>query len=185
MNKAITVITGPPGTGKSQVVTNLLINLARNNKRVLFASKNNKAVDVVEIRVNSLGSRPILLRHGSGQYQTKMLEYVIALLTSECTDHDKRNYEKLLYQHKTYTAAKNKIEDELNEIINTRNYVDDLEQSIEIYRSSMTNDDFISLRNFDDNQIKPLINETLENLENVEKKDTKNKFGKTSKWKKR
>ena len=49
MNKAITVITGPPGTGKSQVVTNLLINLARNNKRVLFASKNNKAVDVVEI----------------------------------------------------------------------------------------------------------------------------------------
>ena len=101
-----------------------------------------------------------------------MLEYVIALLTSECTDHDKRNYEKLLYQHKTYTAAKNKIEDELNEIINTRNNVDDLEQSVEIYRSSMTNDEFISLRNFDDKQIKPLINETLEHLEAAEKKDT-------------
>jgi hypothetical protein len=29
---------------------------------VLFASKNNKAVDVVEARVNNLGPRPILLR---------------------------------------------------------------------------------------------------------------------------
>lgn len=43
----LTVITGPPGTGKSQVVVNLLANAAVRGKPVLFASKNNKAVDVV------------------------------------------------------------------------------------------------------------------------------------------
>ena len=52
-----TVVTGPPGTGKSQVVTNLLVNAAWRGMKVLFASKNNKAVDVVEARVNGLGNR--------------------------------------------------------------------------------------------------------------------------------
>src|SRR5581483_5386223 len=60
-----TVVTRPPGTGKSQVVTNMLVNAAWRGMKVLFASKNNKAVDVVEARVNGLGNRPVLLRLGS------------------------------------------------------------------------------------------------------------------------
>lgn len=44
----LTVVTGPPGTGKSQVVVNLLANAVLSGKSVLFASKNNKAVDVVK-----------------------------------------------------------------------------------------------------------------------------------------
>src|SRR5262249_23772186 len=59
LSNPLTVITGPPGTGKSQVVTSILINAAWQGKTVLFASKNNKAVDVVEARVNALGPRPI------------------------------------------------------------------------------------------------------------------------------
>ena len=55
LTEPLTIITGPPGTGKSQVVTNLLITAAWQKKNILFASKNNKAVDVVETRVNSWG----------------------------------------------------------------------------------------------------------------------------------
>jgi len=47
LSNPFTVITGPPGTGKTQVVLNILINLSFNNKKVLFASKNNKAVNTV------------------------------------------------------------------------------------------------------------------------------------------
>ena len=65
LSQDLTVITGPPGTGKSQVVSTILLNAAFRGTSVLFASKNNKAVDVVEQRVNALGPRPVLLRLGS------------------------------------------------------------------------------------------------------------------------
>ena len=64
----LTVVTGPPGTGKSQVVTSLLANVAWQDGSVLFSSKNNHAVDVVESRVNDLGPLPLLLRLGKEEH---------------------------------------------------------------------------------------------------------------------
>src|SRR5262249_45986907 len=90
----ITIITGPPGTGKSQVVTNLLANAAWSGRRVLFASKNNKAVDVVETRVNALGPRPILLRVGAQAHQARLAECVLALLSATTTPSEREEFEE-------------------------------------------------------------------------------------------
>lgn len=49
-NEQVTVVTGPPGTGKSQVVLNIFANAIIQSKTVLFASKINNAVDVVNER---------------------------------------------------------------------------------------------------------------------------------------
>ena len=60
----VTLIAGPPGTGKTQVVANLIINAAIAGQNVLFTSKNNNAVDVVVKRVNSLNKElPLVLRY--------------------------------------------------------------------------------------------------------------------------
>ena len=64
-SQPLTVITGPPGTGKSQVVLNLIANAIINNKSILFASKNNKAVDTVKERMDRILSEQYLLRFGS------------------------------------------------------------------------------------------------------------------------
>ncbi|MBN2599871.1 MAG: AAA family ATPase, partial [Candidatus Thermoplasmatota archaeon] len=64
LHHSLTVITGPPGTGKSQVVLNIIANAVYQNKTVLFASKNNKAVDVVIEKLNAIFPLKFIVRMG-------------------------------------------------------------------------------------------------------------------------
>lgn len=65
----VTVVSGPPGTGKSQVIVSALLNAWALGKTVLFASQNNKAVDVVIERVRKFEQDfPILVRAGAKRH---------------------------------------------------------------------------------------------------------------------
>jgi len=68
-SKDLSVITGPPGTGKSQVVLNVIANAVWSDKTVLFASKNNKAVDVVNDKLKSILSKNLIVRMGSSKHR--------------------------------------------------------------------------------------------------------------------
>lgn len=59
----LTVVTGPPGTGKSQIVLNVIANALASGETVLFGSKNNKAVDVVVERLAKMHSLPVIFKH--------------------------------------------------------------------------------------------------------------------------
>jgi AAA domain len=54
MTRRLTVATGPPGTGKSQLVANLVATAVAANQSVLVASTNNQAVDEVVQRCDSI-----------------------------------------------------------------------------------------------------------------------------------
>lgn len=130
MNENLTIVTGPPGTGKSQVVTDLLINTAWNGGNALFTSKNNKAVDVVEKRVNGLSKRPIMLRIGGNQYAYHLAELISELLSYTADQNDQAEYAEYdkLYKEKvtTYQLLKRQKES----VIRQRNTVDRLEQKV-------------------------------------------------------
>jgi RecA/RadA recombinase len=64
-NNKLSVITGPPGSGKTQVILNILANAVLQNKKVLVASKNNKAVDNVKERFDKIDDFGYFLRFGS------------------------------------------------------------------------------------------------------------------------
>lgn len=49
------VIHGPPGTGKSQTITNMIAGLLADGKRVLFVSEKTAALDVVKRRLDDCG----------------------------------------------------------------------------------------------------------------------------------
>ena len=66
-NNKLSVITGPPGSGKTQVILNILANALLQNKKVLVASKNNKAVDNVKERFDKIDEFGYFLRFGSRQ----------------------------------------------------------------------------------------------------------------------
>jgi len=49
------VLHGPPGTGKSQTITNIIANALYHGKKVLFVSAKKAALEVVEKRLESIG----------------------------------------------------------------------------------------------------------------------------------
>ena len=55
------VLEGPPGTGKSQVITNLLTRAVADGKRVLFVAEKRAALDVVARRLEAVGMGPFAL----------------------------------------------------------------------------------------------------------------------------
>lgn len=55
------VIEGPPGTGKSQTITNLLARSLAEGKRVLFVAEKRAALDVVKQRLDTIGLGPFSL----------------------------------------------------------------------------------------------------------------------------
>ncbi len=171
LTNSLTIITGPPGTGKSQVVTNLLINAAWQGKKVLFASKNNKAVDVVDVRVNNLGSRPVLLRMGSGQYHTKLAEYLMGLLTSTCTEHDQEEFNLDKQRYEKLENSYIELSEQEAELIRLRNRTDELDQSIEKIRNNIKLEVFNELRNIDVAKFKKEVTSLEITLKKANKKE--------------
>jgi hypothetical protein len=70
MTARLTLATGPPGTGKSQLVTNVVANAVARNRTVLVASTNNTAVDEVWHRCQRL-LPGMLIRTGNASYETE------------------------------------------------------------------------------------------------------------------
>ncbi|MBF8192488.1 caspase family protein [Nonomuraea sp. K274] len=70
MTRRLTVATGPPGTGKSQLVTNMIATAVANGQRVLIASTNNEAVDEVWRRCDDLVTDS-LIRTGNREQKQK------------------------------------------------------------------------------------------------------------------
>jgi very-short-patch-repair endonuclease len=61
----ISVITGPPGTGKSQVVAAAMANYRFHELPAVFTSRNHKALDTVVERLNSFDFGPLISRANS------------------------------------------------------------------------------------------------------------------------
>jgi very-short-patch-repair endonuclease len=55
------VLEGPPGTGKSQTITNIIAHLLSRGKRVLFVAEKRAALDVVNRRLREDGLEPFCL----------------------------------------------------------------------------------------------------------------------------
>lgn len=61
------VLEGPPGTGKSQTITNLLANALAAGRKVLFVAEKEDALEVVKERLEQVGLNPFCLNlHDKG-----------------------------------------------------------------------------------------------------------------------
>jgi very-short-patch-repair endonuclease len=69
------VVKGPPGTGKSQTITNLIAAAATEGKKVLFVAEKMAALDVVHRRLRNAGLGPLALElHSNKANKRAVLE---------------------------------------------------------------------------------------------------------------
>jgi len=146
LSAPLTVVTGPPGTGKSQVVTSLLANVAWQGGSVLFASKNNHAVDVVESRVNALGPYPLLLRLGKEEHHARIAQHLTAALAESSNADDSSRYVRLAQAHDEDRTRFQSVQQEIAKVVSLRNAVDEMERAAEPARALFGEKRFAGLR---------------------------------------
>lgn len=99
LSQPFTVITGPPGTGKSQIVLNLLANLALNQKTVLFASKNNKAVNSVIEKLEEIQKNYCpFVRIGNKHEKSKGFDRIIKSLEGHYPEFESKIHYRDIYE---------------------------------------------------------------------------------------
>ena len=131
LHAPLTIVTGPPGTGKSQVVANLIVNLAHKGKNAIFSSKNNKAVDVVEQRTNALGERPIMLRLGGRRDFAQIAEYLRRLLHApQPTPAQQQEFNSAKRQYETLLSEKSAVLKQQEAAIKASNHLTRTEKLI-------------------------------------------------------
>lgn len=92
-------LEGPPGTGKSQTITNLIAHFLGQGKTVLFVSEKMAALDVVRRRLNAIGLGPFCLElHSAKARKTEVLAQLRAAMDAAqgtTADGWKREAERL------------------------------------------------------------------------------------------
>ncbi len=75
------VLHGPPGTGKSQTITNIIANALNDGKRVLFVAEKQAALSVVKKRLDNLGIGDFCLElHSNKANKTDVVQKLTSTL---------------------------------------------------------------------------------------------------------
>lgn len=93
------IIEGPPGTGKSQSITNLIADALASGKRVLFVSEKKAALEVVYQRLQAKGLHDFCLElHGNKVSKRVVLDELKRVLdkTQAVTPEDGQQFERRL-----------------------------------------------------------------------------------------
>jgi len=80
-SNALTVVIGPPGTGKSYTIASLAVDQAYHNKSVLICSKSDQAIDVLQNKIiHDLGIKGLSIRAGKGRsHRSKLRKKIEAI----------------------------------------------------------------------------------------------------------
>ncbi len=81
----LTVVTGPPGTGKTQLVVNAVTNAWLDGDKVLVTSTNNGAVDVAVDRAEKDVSSGLLVRTGNRDVREQVPDRITTALAQAAT----------------------------------------------------------------------------------------------------
>ncbi len=139
-NNTVSVITGPPGTGKSQIVLNIIANALLHNESVLFGSKNHKAVDVVIERLSRLQSEPVILKYGQKEREIEFAETLLSAI-ERASSYNSQALEREIGEYKKeldlVRAEEKEAQQSLFRILDRRNRISRLDAVLESVKAEL------------------------------------------------
>ncbi len=130
LTQPLTVVTGPPGTGKSQVVLNIIANAVYQNKTVLFSSKNNKAVDVVREKLQPVLTKPLIVRMGAEPHRKEAKEVLSKLFPHTNTQNMSEQITKQTHKLSQILAEITVINNHIQKLQEINNNIDKAQDEI-------------------------------------------------------
>lgn len=155
------VLHGPPGTGKSQTITNMIANALYNDKSVLFVAEKMAALNVVQKRLANLGLDPFCLElHSNKTNKTTVLaELDKALEVGKIKSPEEHSAEAARLK-----AQKAQLNDTITALHEKRNCGVTLYEAISAYERSISEKDKISVSK---DIFTNLAKETLDRFSNL------------------
>lgn len=93
LSNRISVIEGPPGTGKTQTILNIIANLIIQEKTIQIVSNNNSAIDNVIEKLSSYGMGFIVAQLGNKERVAKFIECQTCLYPDELSTWGSGKYD--------------------------------------------------------------------------------------------
>jgi SpoU rRNA methylase family enzyme len=104
------ILHGPPGTGKSQTITNIIANALYKGKKVLFVAEKRAALEVVQNRLKNIGLAPFCLElHSNKAKKSSVMEQFRKITEITRTTSPE--------EYRIEAARINKVRDEMNSFV--------------------------------------------------------------------
>lgn len=111
------VIEGPPGTGKSQTITNLIAAAMLNGKKVLFVAEKLAALEVVKHRLDKAGLGDFCLElHSHKSHKRKVLEDIQKRLNNPLLKKTPAQIDAEIARYEALKSQLNSYAEEINQI---------------------------------------------------------------------
>ena len=104
LKNKISIIKGPPGTGKTQTILNILCNLVVRGKSIAIISANNTAIDNIEKKLKSNGYGSLYASLGNGERKAEFFRSNIQDLKTEKIDKVDIPLNKLKFLSKLFES---------------------------------------------------------------------------------
>ncbi|ENJ9653141.1 AAA family ATPase [Clostridium botulinum] len=130
LNNKISIIEGPPGTGKTTTILSIIANQVNKNKKVVVVSKNNSAIDNVAEELRNMPFPELFIRFGNQKImkdlgigikdKLKIYEKEIIGIPTIALEGEKERLNQLFQEL-------NEMEEHLNQLISDKNKLSELE----------------------------------------------------------
>ena len=127
LNHKVSVIEGPPGTGKTTTILSIIANLINENKKVIVVSKNNSAVNNIIEEFQKMGLPEFYVRYGRKDVMTALRNNINIKLDTLEKDLNNINIKPdNIIKLQSLNEELRTLEKDINDLIDVKNLIIEL-----------------------------------------------------------